>query len=66
MERYALTHGKASDWLRPLPPEVRLSAFAPTPRTILALSPCRALAPLEHGGKPTHVVHREGGRLAVA
>ena len=65
MEYYALTCGKASNWLRPLPREVCLFAFAPTARTILALSPCRALAPLKHGGKPTHVVHREGGRLAV-
>ena len=65
MERYALTRGKASDWLRPLPHKVRLSAFAPTAQMILALSLCRALAPLEHGGKPTHVVHREGGHLAV-
>ena len=66
MERYALTCGKVSDWLRPLPHEVRLWAFAPTPQTILALSLYRALASLEHRGKPTHVVHRERGRLAVA
>ena len=65
MERYALTRGKVSDWLRPLAHEVRLLAFALTPRTILVLSPYRALASLEHGGKPTHVVHRERGRLTV-
>ena len=65
MERYALMRGKVSDWLRPLVREVRLLAFAPTPRTILVLSPYRALVSLEHGGKPTHVVHRERGRLAV-
>ena len=65
MEHYALTHGKVSDWLRPLVREVRLLAFALTPQTILALSPYRALASLEHGGKPTHVVHRERGRLAM-
>ena len=66
MERYALMRGKVSDWLRPLPREVRLWVFAPTPRTILALSPYCALAPLKHGGKPTHVVHRKRGHLAVA
>ena len=66
MERYAPMRGKVSDWLRPLPREVHLWAFTPTPRTILALSPYHALASLKHGGKPTHVVHRERGRLAMA
>ena len=65
MEHYTLTRRKVSDWLRPLAREVCLLAFAPTPQMILILSPYRALASLKHAGKPTHVVHRERGRLAV-